>query len=75
MNSKPGLSSLSPREHQIAEAFAGGESYSQIAERLHLAPTTVRTHLSTIYRKLGVSTKLALHHALAPPSPESRSDL
>ena len=33
-------------------------------ERLFIAPATVRTHLSTIYRKLGVSSKIALLKAL-----------
>jgi DNA-binding NarL/FixJ family response regulator len=35
-----------------------GESYPQIVDRLSLAPHTVRAHLATIYRKLGVSSKL-----------------
>jgi TolB-like protein/Flp pilus assembly protein TadD len=63
---------LSPREREIAEGFADGETYQQISERLHLAPSTVRTHLATIYRKLGVSTKLDLRKriaASAPPGP------
>ena len=51
---------LSARERQIAEAYAAGRSYREIAERLFIAPTTVRTHLGTIYRKLGVSTKIEL---------------
>ncbi|MGO1120983.1 tetratricopeptide repeat protein [Rhodovibrionaceae bacterium A322] len=55
---------LSAREREIAEAFSTGESYLQIAERLCIAPSTVRTHLSTIYRKLGVSSKLELHQCL-----------
>ncbi len=65
---------LSARERQIAEAFAGGENYRQIAERLYLAPSTVRTHLATIYRKLGVSSKLDLRkliEASAPTDPAS----
>lgn len=65
---------LSPRERQIAESFAGGETYLQIAERINLAPSTVRTHLATIYRKLGVSTKLDLRkriEASSPAKPES----
>jgi TolB-like protein/Tfp pilus assembly protein PilF len=53
--------SLSPREREIAGAFSEGESYQQIADRLCLAPSTVRTHLTTVYRKLGVSSKLELH--------------
>ncbi len=52
---------LSAREQEIAQAFAGGESYVEIAERLCIAPSTVRTHLATIYRKLGVTSKLDLH--------------
>jgi DNA-binding CsgD family transcriptional regulator len=51
---------LSARERQIAEAYAAGRSYRQIAEQLFIAPATVRTHLSTIYRKLGVSSKIEL---------------
>jgi TolB-like protein len=55
---------LSAREREIADAFAGGESYQEIAARLCIAPSTVRTHLTTIYRKLGVSSKLELHKHL-----------
>jgi class 3 adenylate cyclase/DNA-binding CsgD family transcriptional regulator/predicted ATPase/ABC-type transport system involved in cytochrome c biogenesis ATPase subunit len=51
---------LSLRERQIAEAYAAGRSHREIAERLFIAPATVRTHLGTIYRKLGVSTKIEL---------------
>ena len=55
------LDQLSSRENEIAKAYADGESHHEIADRLCIAPTTVRNHLSTIYRKLDVSTKLQLH--------------
>lgn len=51
---------LSARELQIARAYAGGATYQCIANDLCLAPSTVRTHLATIYRKLEVSSKLEL---------------
>ena len=35
---------------------AAGRSNSQIAERLFVAPSTVRKHLENIYSKLGVTT-------------------
>lgn len=49
--------SLGRREREVAQAFAAGESYAAIAQRLALAPSTVRTHLQRIYRKLDVHTK------------------
>jgi predicted ATPase/class 3 adenylate cyclase/DNA-binding CsgD family transcriptional regulator len=56
---------LSRRERQIAEAYAAGRNHREIAERLFIAPATVRTHLGAIYRKLGVSTKIELLRTLA----------
>lgn len=71
MTEKPGKAhNLSSREHQIAQDYAQGENYQQIANRLCLAPSTVRTHLATIYRKMGVSSKLELRDALTPIAPE-----
>lgn len=55
---------LSRREHEIARAYADGMTYKEIAQKLYIAPATVRTHLATIYRKLGVSTKVALLRTL-----------
>ena len=61
---------LSLRETEIAEAFASGASYREIASRLGIAPATVRTHLGTVYRKLGVSSKIALLRRLQSTSIE-----
>lgn len=55
---------LSPREREVARAYANGATYRKIAEDLFIAPSTVRTHLSTIYRKLAVSSKIELLRAL-----------
>ena len=66
-------SGLSQRELQIAQSFAGGETYQTIADTLCIAPSTVRTHLATIYRKLEVSSKLELATYLNGDAPEPRS--
>lgn len=58
------VAELSSREEEIARAYAAGNGYRAIADQLFIAPSTVRTHLSTIYRKLGVSSKIDLLNAL-----------
>ena len=72
------IEQLSPRELEIAEGYSSGESYNEIAQRLCIAPSTVRTHLTTVYRKLGVSSKLELHKHLensAQQTHDSENDL
>ncbi|NDR56184.1 GAF domain-containing protein [Pseudoruegeria sp. M32A2M] len=61
---------LSTREYEIAQAYAQGETYQAIAARLNIAPSTVRTHLATIYRKLEVSSKIALRARLGGEQPD-----
>jgi len=51
---------LSDRERAVAEKFASGLTYREIGEALFIAPSTVRTHLATVYEKLGVRNKIAL---------------
>jgi DNA-binding CsgD family transcriptional regulator/GAF domain-containing protein len=55
---------LSQREVEIAGLYASGATYHSIADTLCIAPSTVRTHLSAIYRKLEVSSKLQLRARL-----------
>jgi TolB-like protein len=59
------VSQLSDRERLVATKFAQGMSYRQISESLFIAPTTVRTHLSAIYRKLNIHNKVALVNLIA----------
>jgi DNA-binding CsgD family transcriptional regulator/GAF domain-containing protein len=68
---------LSPREMQIAHSYSGGATYQKIADKLCIAPSTVRTHLATIYRKLEVSSKLELAARLkgAAPQPRNQSEM
>ncbi len=51
---------LTPREHDIVRAILRGASNGAIASDFALSPQTVRNHLSSIYLKLGVSTRLEL---------------
>jgi DNA-binding CsgD family transcriptional regulator len=56
------LDDLTPREREVAAAFAGGESYKEISRSLGMAPATVRHHLRSIYAKLNVSNKAQMVH-------------
>lgn len=49
--------SLSPRELEVLQLVAQGESNKLIGVRLGLSEATVKTHLVRIYEKLGVSDR------------------
>jgi len=59
---------LSERERAVAEAFASGQSYKDVAQALGLAPSTVRHHLRSVYMKLGVNDKAELAGCLLEKS-------
>lgn len=48
------LQVLSPREFQIFESLARGESLGDIAAKLFISPKTVSVHQSNLMRKLGM---------------------
>jgi two-component system nitrate/nitrite response regulator NarL len=50
---------LTPREHDVLAGLAAGKSAPAIAAELHVSPATVKTHLKTLYEKLGVSDRAA----------------
>lgn len=54
------VGSLTRREREIAYAYGGGAGYRDIAAQLFISPDTVRTHVRSIYRKLGVASKIEL---------------
>src|SRR5262249_8717131 len=51
---------LTPRELEIVSAVVGGYSNKEIAEYFKISEDTVKHHLSNIFDKLGVSTRLEL---------------
>jgi predicted ATPase/class 3 adenylate cyclase/DNA-binding CsgD family transcriptional regulator len=55
-----GWASLTPMERQVVELLSGGLRNAEIAERLFIAPSTVKTHLGHAFAKLGVSTRAEL---------------
>ncbi|SDT80517.1 AAA ATPase domain-containing protein [Streptomyces sp. TLI_053] len=65
---------LSAREREVAELAADGLPSRRIAERLVLSPRTVDTHLGSIYRKLGVSSRSALARLLHGPGDPAGRD-
>jgi DNA-binding CsgD family transcriptional regulator len=60
-----GYLSLTAQEHEIAMLAAGGMSNKQIGQRLFLSPRTVSGHLYRTFPKLGITSRTALHGALA----------
>jgi DNA-binding CsgD family transcriptional regulator len=56
----PGLpAALTVQERRVLSHVAAGESNTEIAVALFIAPSTVRKHLENAYRKLGVSGRVA----------------
>jgi DNA-binding NarL/FixJ family response regulator len=48
---------LTPRQHEVLELLVQGKSNREIAEAMGLSENTVKVHLVTIYRVLGVSSR------------------
>jgi DNA-binding NarL/FixJ family response regulator len=50
---------LTPRECRILLEISQGASNKEVARNLAISPSTVRTHMESIFRKLGCSTRAA----------------
>ena len=57
---RPELTGLTSREVEVLSILLGGDRVPVIAERLHISQNTVRNHLKSMYRKLGVGSQTEL---------------
>jgi DNA-binding NarL/FixJ family response regulator len=55
-----GREPLSPREREVLALAADGWTNASIAQHLHLAESTIKTHLSSGFSKLGVHSRTDL---------------
>ena len=49
---------LTPREIEMLEKLPTGDTVQQIAAQLFVTESTVKTHLSAVYKKLGASNRV-----------------
>lgn len=54
---RPTVQSLTPRERRVLEGLTLGTSNRAIAAELGISPKTLQNHLTSIYRKLGVTSR------------------
>jgi two-component system nitrate/nitrite response regulator NarL len=59
LRSEPGRPALSPREQEVLGLIAEGLTAPAVGRELHLSTATVKSHLKTLYEKLGVSDRAA----------------
>jgi DNA-binding CsgD family transcriptional regulator/tetratricopeptide (TPR) repeat protein len=60
-----GVESLTPSERRVAELAAEGPTNREIAQALFVTQRTVEVHLTSIYRKLAISSRSQLAATLA----------
>jgi DNA-binding NarL/FixJ family response regulator len=60
-----GGDTLPARESQVLQMLRRGHTTNQIAERLEIAPVTVRRHISELVHKLGVEDRAALAESVS----------
>ena len=57
-NTPPGLDELTPRELEVFRLLATGINNAEIAQRLVVGETTIKTHVTRILMKLGVRDRV-----------------
>ncbi|WP_181782704.1 response regulator transcription factor, partial [Pseudonocardia pini] len=74
-NSEPAgdLRALTPQERHVALSVAAGRTNPEIAAELFLSRKTVEAHLTRVYRKLGVRSRVSLSRRVAAQAPQGSS--
>jgi two-component system nitrate/nitrite response regulator NarL len=72
VNPRPLAFGLTTRELDVVEKVVSGATNKQIAKALRMSEETVKHHLTSVFAKVGVSTRLelalfAVHHRLVTP--------
>ena len=57
LSSLPEETTLSPRQIDVLEGILDGKSRKEIASDLHLSENTVKMHISSLYKLLGISKR------------------
>ena len=55
-----GWAALTPTERDVVQLVSEGLANNDIAARLFISPRTVQTHLTHVYTKLGLSSRVQL---------------
>lgn len=56
----PGWEALTPTERDVAASVADGNTNAAVADELFISANTVKTHLKSIYAKLGIGSRVEL---------------
>lgn len=78
-NTERRMERLTPRELEILQRIADGQSNATIARELQMSPNTLRTHTQNVLTKLGVHSKLdaivaAIRHGKVATTQSSEPD-
>ena len=60
-----GWASLTPTERDVVRLVSEGLGNKDIGDRLFISPRTVQTHLTHVYAKLGLTSRMQLAHEAA----------